>query len=109
MEVVFETLDRYPDVTSVQMFCLKLSPHVGQLIIRLLVVKENIEESLPKLFFGVGITLPIQLYQCDIVSVLHQDEGGIGKSIPDGRKISRDPSRGRFGVDGIPLGIGTKF
>ena len=26
-----------------------------------------------------------------IVSVLHQDEGGIGKSIPDGRKISRDP------------------
>ena len=27
----------------------------------------------------------------DTVSVLHQDEGGIGKSIPDGRKISRDP------------------
>ena len=26
-----------------------------------------------------------------IVSVLHQDEGGIGKSIPDDRKISRDP------------------
>ena len=26
-----------------------------------------------------------------IVSVLHQDEGGIGKSIPDARKISRDP------------------
>ena len=26
-----------------------------------------------------------------IVSVLHQDEGGIGKSIPDGQKISRDP------------------
>ena len=25
------------------------------------------------------------------VSVLHQDEGGIGKSIPDARKISRDP------------------
>ena len=30
------------------------------------------------------------LSQC-IVSVLHQDEGGIGKSIPDARKISRDP------------------
>ena len=27
----------------------------------------------------------------EIVSVLHQDEGGIGKSIPDGRKISWDP------------------
>ena len=26
-----------------------------------------------------------------IVSVLHQDEGGIGKSIPDAREISRDP------------------
>ena len=26
-----------------------------------------------------------------IVSVLHQDEGGIGKSIPDARKISQDP------------------
>ena len=26
-----------------------------------------------------------------IVSVLHQDEGGIGKSIPDDQKISRDP------------------
>ena len=26
-----------------------------------------------------------------IVSVLHQDEGGIGKSIPDAQKISRDP------------------
>ena len=26
-----------------------------------------------------------------IVSVLHQDEGGIAKSIPDGRKISQDP------------------
>ena len=26
-----------------------------------------------------------------IVSVLHQVEGGIGKSIPDARKISRDP------------------
>ena len=25
------------------------------------------------------------------VSVLHQDEGGIGKSILDGQKISRDP------------------
>ena len=25
------------------------------------------------------------------VSVLHQDEGGIGKSIPDAQKISRDP------------------
>ena len=25
------------------------------------------------------------------VSVLQQDEGGIGKSIPDARKISRDP------------------
>ena len=27
----------------------------------------------------------------DIVSVLHQDEGGIEKSIPDGQKISWDP------------------
>ena len=26
-----------------------------------------------------------------IVSVLHQNEGGIGKSIPDAREISRDP------------------
>ena len=26
----------------------------------------------------------------NIVSVLHQDEGGIGKSIPDAQKISRD-------------------
>ena len=26
-----------------------------------------------------------------VVSVLHQDEGGIGKSIPDARKISPDP------------------
>ena len=26
----------------------------------------------------------------DIVSVLHQNEGGIGKSIPDAQEISRD-------------------
>ena len=26
-----------------------------------------------------------------IVSVLHQNEGGIGKSIPDAQEISRDP------------------
>ena len=31
--------------------------------------------------------------QCrkNIGSVLHQDEGGIGKSIPDAQEISRDP------------------
>ena len=29
--------------------------------------------------------------QSYIGSVLHQDEGGIGKSIPDAQEISRDP------------------
>ena len=42
-----------------------------------------------------------------IVSVLRQDEGGIGKSIPDARKISRDPILRVEGnlegiVDGFP-------
>ena len=45
-----------------------------------------------------------------IVSVLHQDEGGIGKSIPDGQKISRDPREGNLesvwmGLDGSPSGV----
>ena len=31
------------------------------------------------------------MYITNNVSVLHQDEGGIGKSIPDAREISRDP------------------
>ena len=41
--------------------------------------------------------MPTKLLNCilivpeKIVSVLHQDEGGIGKSIPDARKISQDP------------------
>ena len=30
-------------------------------------------------------------YMMGIVSVLHQNEGGIGKSIPDAQDISRDP------------------
>ena len=33
----------------------------------------------------------IKVSTVNIVSVLHQDEGGIGKSIPDAQKISRDP------------------
>ena len=43
-------------------------------------VKEN--ESMDELWMF--------LLAC-IVSVLHQDEGGIGKSIPDAWEISRDP------------------
>ena len=37
-----------------------------------------------------------------IVSALHQDEGGIGKSIPNGRKISQDPRNLEGGGDGFP-------
>ena len=50
-----------------------------------------------------------------IVSVLHQDEGGIGKSIPDARKISRDPrpesrgSREIWRAEGMDLPIPPEF
>ena len=58
VEVVFEILNGYPDVTSVKVFRLKFCPHDWQLSIRLLVVEEKIEESFPNLTFG--ITHPIQ-------------------------------------------------
>ena len=58
-----------------------------------------------------------------IVSVLHQDEGGIGKSIPDVQEISRDPNdfprakpegnlegRGKFwGAEGMDFPVPPEF
>ena len=45
-----------------------------------------------------------------IVSVLHQDEGGIGKSIPDGRKISRGrSSREILRAEGMDFPIPPEF
>ena len=57
VEVILETLDGSPNLTCVQIVHLELRPHVGELIVRHLVVEENIEESLPD-HIGVGLTHP---------------------------------------------------
>ena len=76
VEVVFETLNGCPDVTFMQMFRLKLGPHVGQLIVRDLVVEEKIEKSLPtgilQNLFVVGFTHPMQCYQELLQEILIQ-------------------------------------
>ena len=54
------------------------------------------------------ILFQICRYICHIVSVLHQNEGGIGKSIPDAQEISRG-SREISRAEGMDFPIPPEF
>ena len=67
------------------------------------------QKQTPKPLFDT--TNPKKLGTNYIVTVLHQNEGGIGRSIPDGQKISRDPrgSREIWRAEGMDFPIPPEF
>ena len=73
----------------------RLSPYqkMGQWVSQWFIVSDleiaSTSPSLASLFWGVSCIWGSVNIMGDIASLLHQDEGGIGKSIPDAQKISR--------------------